>query len=149
MWLRGISGHGASRTVFQWGSNIQSPWLCAITSRCRCWLVGYWSFTPLQHLRTGTTSWQCAVMLIYNDAPLGNQSQYLDTELANPCPLFMPITKPGSSRYNFYKSLVWLNQEENSDLPLTRPAHYRFCHRRAALCRSLYNWDIEPQYKDT
>ena len=62
-------------------------------------------------------------------APLGNQatstmtsypiqSHYPDTELISPCPiLLMPSARLGSDKYQFYESLVWLDQETSSWSP--------------------------------
>ena len=78
--------------------------------------------------------------LLYSAAQLGNQaastmtwfsthSHYPDPEPTSPCPiLIMPSTYLGSHKYQFYKSLVWLDCGLNPRSPtrktsalLTRP----------------------------
>ena len=50
------------------------------------------------------------------------QLHYPDTKLTNPCHvLLMLITRPGRNKYQFNKSLVWLNREPHSRSP-TREA---------------------------
>ena len=69
---------------------------------------------------------------LYSAAPLGNQatttmtqhptqSHYPTTELTSPCPiLLMSSARLGSNKYQFYKSLVWLDQEPNAPISHTR-----------------------------
>ena len=87
-------------------------------------LDGCWRFASLQHRRS------CQVLTVtvhtHDDfivlPQLRNQmkryptqSHYPDTELTSPCPiLLMPTTKLGSDKYQFYKSLVWLDYEPKS-----------------------------------
>ena len=97
---------------------------CSRLSPLCSWL-GVGSFISLQYLTkygyrlvTACSSW------LYSAASLGNQaartkqefswypirSNYLDTELTSLCSiLLMPSARPGSEKYQFHKSLVWLN----------------------------------------
>ena len=117
--LRVTSQHGQSAEC-----------LCLTWSVLVTWCsskVGCWSFTSWQHLWlviSGCTptcnkvySWW-----LYSAAALGDQtasimtrftteSYYLNTELASPCIfLLMLITWLGSDKYQFYKSLLWLDR---------------------------------------
>ena len=65
----------------------------------------------------------------YSTVPLGNpavstmipystQSHYPDTEPTSPCPIWIMLsTWLGSDKYQFSKSLVWLDQGSNSRSP--------------------------------
>ena len=85
---------------------------------------------------------------LYSAVKLGNQtastmtwyptqSHYLDTELTSPCHILLVLsTRLESDKYQFNKSLVWLDQESNSQSPHMRPALYRFSHCALCICLS-------------
>ena len=57
------------------------------------------------------------------------QSHYPDTELTSYCLiLIMPKARIGSNEYKLCKSLVWVDQEPNSNFPHRNPALYRLGH---------------------
>ena len=81
------------------------------------WLVkvrthgDFYSAVPLGDQATSTMTWY------------PTQSQYPDTESTSPCPIrIIPNTWLGSDKYQFYKSLVWLNWSSNPRSP-TCEAH--------------------------
>ena len=113
-------------------------------------LVGCWCFTSLQHLRTLVLTWDSVhSWWLYCAAPLGNQaantmtwyptkSHYPNIELTSHCIIvLLPNAMLGSDKYQFDKSLVWLDQQPNSPytshqvhaLPI-QPYHFRECVRQ-------------------
>ena len=83
-------------------------WTVRIVGESVLWLVHCWSFTSLQHLR----SYQ-GTMTQYP-----TQAHYPDTDVISPCRiLLMPSTRLGSDKYQFYKTLFWLERKPNSGSP--------------------------------
>ena len=121
MWLSGISDHGASKLP---GLPVEQHCKVIMNAHCQC-LVGCWSFTYLQHLRSyqdSEHSWW-----LYSAAILGNQaagtmtwyptqSHYPDTELTSVTStiLLIPGARLGRHKDKLYESFVWLNRESNS-----------------------------------
>ena len=57
-------------------------------------------------------NWQIRLLAPWPDIPLTN------SEWTSPCPiLLMPSAWLGSDKYQFYKSLIWLDRESNSRSP--------------------------------
>ena len=59
------------------------------------------------------------------------QSHYPYTKLTSPCPIWVILSsRLGRDKYQFYKSLVWLNRESTGTLhfPHGEPALYLFSH---------------------
>ena len=65
------------------------------------------------------------------------QSHYPDTEPTSPCPILLMLSANlGSDKYQFYKSLVWIDHEPNS----------RFGHRDQLAHRKEDNICLFPDY---
>ena len=99
----------------------------------------------------GTQSWWiCCAGPLRNQAAstitwYPHQSHYPNTEPNSPCPiLIIPSTWLGSDKYQFYKSLVWLNQDSNPrglNLPISQNGRwtlYSFGHFVWAFRRRRY-----------
>ena len=95
-------------------------------------LVGCWGFISWQHLRSYQDGYWLVTVSTHGApqcCPIGKsghqhhnlispQSHYPETELTSPCPIIlMQSSRLGRNKYQFYKSLLWLDWELNSRSP--------------------------------
>ena len=131
----------------------RQPVLALSHIKCQCdkllvWFLFVYCFTFLATSKVisggvltcdSTHSW-----CLYSVVPLGDQatstmsqSHYPDIEPSNPCAiLIIPSTWLSSGKYQFDKSLAWLDQGSNPHLPYPRPVLYPFGHRASAWIRT-------------
>ena len=99
-------------------SKVISWWEPICDSAPSWWL---YSAAPLENQAASTLTWY------------STQSQYPDTELTSACPiLLMP-----SYKNEFYKSLIWLNQDSNPWAPMHRSPKARLGSDKCQFCKSF------------
>ena len=141
MWPSVITAHGAGGLPVEKHysllfyvlatSNVISGWILTCDSSHSWWL---YSAAPLGQQTASTMTWNLF------------QSYYPDNEPTSPCPiLIMPSTWLGSDKYQFCKSLVWLDhgieptishtQDQCSTDSATAPSRqfYLYTHNNAYL----------------